>query len=54
MADEQNDRPCDKCGQSMSLLTTLPAMGMLPSQRFYVCKPCHVAISDAESSGNDH
>jgi hypothetical protein len=41
---------CDKCGQPMNLLTSVPSMGRLPAQRIFVCRPCRIAISDEISA----
>jgi hypothetical protein len=50
MDDPENQSPpereCDMCGRPMTVLATLPAMGLFPMQRVYRCTECDFAIAD--------
>jgi hypothetical protein len=48
-----SDRRCHVCGRPMTLLATLPQVGLMPAKRVFLCEPCGVAISD-EPPATEH
>jgi hypothetical protein len=54
--DDQSpaERECDMCGEPMTHLATLPAMGTLPMKRVYRCAQCNFAVADADDPPGGH
>ena len=40
-----DDATCDKCGQMLILIGSLPPSGNKPLTRIYKCLPCHIAVA---------